>query len=191
MRIPVGNFQLVVRAALAATVSLALAGVWKLEYPVYAMLAAVIVTDLEPSQTRKLGVRRLAATVIGAGCGALLSLVLPSAPWAVGLAILAAMLICLVMRATEAAKVAGYTCGIVLLSHGADPWRYAYFRLFETGLGILVAWLISLLPKAIRIDDSDEQPGYARPSEDMVERETARDGGQGVGLRCASQIRRS
>jgi uncharacterized membrane protein YgaE (UPF0421/DUF939 family) len=157
VRIPVGNVQLSVRAALAATVSLALARVWSLEHPVYAMLAAVIVTDLAPSQTRKLGVRRLAATVTGAGCGALLSSALPSAPWSVGIAILVAMLISAVVRIPEAARVAGYTCGIVVLSHGADPWRYAYFRLIETGLGILVAWLISLVPKAIRIDDSGEQ----------------------------------
>jgi uncharacterized membrane protein YgaE (UPF0421/DUF939 family) len=158
LRIPVGNLQLAVRAALAASVSLVLARVWKLEYPVYAMLAAVIVTDLAPSRTRTQGVRRLAATVTGAGCGALLSLALPSAPWAVGLAILAAMLICVVVRIPEAARVAGYTCGIVVLSHGADPWRYAYFRLIETGLGILVAWLISLIPNVIRIDDSGKQP---------------------------------
>jgi len=153
--IPVDNVQLIVRAALAATLSLVCARLWKLEYPVYAMLAAVIVTDLVPSRSRKMGVRRLAATVVGAGCGGLLSLVFPSAPWAVGLAIAAAMLICVVVRVPEAAKVAGYTCGIVVLSHGAEPWRYAYFRLIETGLGILMAWLISLLPKLIRINDSE------------------------------------
>jgi len=158
LRIPVDNIQRAVRAALATSVSLVLAGAWKLEHPVYAMLAAVIVTDLVPSKTRTLGVRRLAATVIGAGCGGLLSLALPSAPWAVGLAVLAAMLICVAVRSPEGARVAGYTCGIVVLSHGADPWRYAYFRLVETGLGILVAWLISLVPKLIRIDDSGEPP---------------------------------
>jgi len=158
LHIPVGTLQLAVRAALATTISLMLGGALHLQYPIYAMLAAVIVTDLAPSRTRKLGLRRLAATVIGAGCGALLSPVLPSSPWAVGLAILAAMLICAVVRTPEGAKVAGYTCGIVVLSHGADPWRYAFFRLTETGLGIVVAWLISLVPKAIRIDDFHTPP---------------------------------
>lgn len=164
LRIPIGNFQLALRAALGAGVSLGIARAFRLEYPIYAMLAAVIVTDLLPSQTRTLGARRLWATVIGSGSGALLSIVLPSAPWAVGLAILAAMLISVAARSPQGAKVAGYTCGIIVLSHGADPWRYAYFRMIETGLGILVAWLISLVPKLIRMDDSGgeaREPGAA------------------------------
>jgi hypothetical protein len=58
---------------------------------------------------------------------------------------------------SEGAKVAGYTCAIVMFSHGADgPWHAPFYRLIETGLGIVVAWLISCVPKLIRTDVEDQ-----------------------------------
>jgi len=162
MKIPVGGIQLALRAAVAAGLSLALAQLFRLEYPIYAMIAAVIVTDLSASQTRKLGLRRLVATVLGAACGAALGPLLLPGPWAVGLSILVAMVICILLRGQDVAKVVGYICGIVVLEHGANPWSYAFFRFIETVLGIGVAWLISLVPKLIRTDESGSQEPDAR-----------------------------
>jgi len=162
MKIPVGGIQLALRAAVAAGLSLALAQLFRLEYPIYAMIAAVIVTDLSASQTRKLGLRRLVATVLGAACGAALGPLLPPGPWAVGLSILVAMVICILLGGQDVAKVVGYICGIVVLEHGANPWFYAFFRFIETVLGIGVAWLISLVPKLIRTDESGSQEPDAR-----------------------------
>ena len=162
MKIPVGGIQLALRAAVAAGLSLALAQLFRLEFPIYAMIAAVIVTDLSASQTRKLGLRRLVATVLGAACGATLGPLLPPGPVAVGLSILVAMVICILLRGQDVAKVVGYICGIVVLEHGANPWSYAFFRFIETVLGIGVAWLISLVPKLIRTDESGSQEPDAR-----------------------------
>lgn len=146
--------QLSVRASLAASLSLAIAQLIDLEYPLYSFLAAVIVTDLSPAQTRQLGWRRLVATGIGATCGATLSPLLPHGPWAIGCGVLIAMLACNLVRMQESAKVAGYICGIVMLSYGAEPWAYAFYRLIETLLGIGVAWSISLVPRLIRVDEA-------------------------------------
>jgi uncharacterized membrane protein YgaE (UPF0421/DUF939 family) len=151
--------QLSVRAAVAASLALVLAQLLNLEYPIYAFIAAVIVTDLSPSQTRRLGLRRIVATVVGAACGAALSSVLPPAPWAIGLGVLAAMLLSNLLQVDEGAKVAGYICGIVLLAYGSEPWSYALYRLIETILGIIAALLISLVPKLIRV----EEPGRNGP----------------------------
>ena len=158
LRIPITGYQLAVRSALAAGAAVALAELLALEHPIYAMLAAVIVTDLSPAKTRRLGLLRLVATVVGAACGATLSLLLWSGPWAVALSILVAMLVCMLLRAPESAKVAGYICGIVVLAHRAESWSYAMFRFLETALGIGTAWAISLVPPLIRIAD-DEPPG--------------------------------
>jgi uncharacterized membrane protein YgaE (UPF0421/DUF939 family) len=149
--------QLSVRAAVAAGLSLALARMLNLEFPIYAFIAAVIVTDLSPAQTTRLGWRRLVATVVGATCGAALSGALPPGPWAIASGVLIGMLLCSLIRMQEGAKVAGYICGIVMLSYGAEPWSYAFYRLFETILGIAVAWVISLVPKLVRIDPSESQ----------------------------------
>lgn len=148
----VRRLQLPLRAAVAAGVSLAIAPILGLEFPIYAFLAAVIVTDLSPEQTRRLGWRRLIATVVGATCGALLCLVFAPGPLGVGVGVLLAMLLCDLVRMREGSKVGGYICGIVLFSYGAHPWSYAFARLVETALGIGVAWLVSLVPKLVQVD---------------------------------------
>ena len=151
------NIQLSVRAAAAAVVSLVAAQLLQLEYPIYAFIAAVIVTDLQPSVSRKLGLRRIAATVVGALCGALLSFVLPPGPWGVGAGLFVAMLLAQLLKAGDGARVAGYICGIVLLDHSAEPWFYAFHRFIETAIGVLAALSISYIPKLFDFDTPSDK----------------------------------
>lgn len=151
------GLQLAVRAGVAAGVSYELAQLLGLQYPFYAFLAAVIATDLSPSQSRQLGLRRLLATIVGAACGALLSPLLPPGAWAIGIGILIAMLISEVLDARDGAKVAGYICGIVILFHDSEPWRYAVFRFVETVLGVTVAWVVSYVPKLLRTSEPNKK----------------------------------
>ncbi|QSX78682.1 FUSC family protein [Agrilutibacter solisilvae] len=146
------HLQLPLRAALAAALAVALAQWLRLEHPMYALVGAVIVTDLVPAQTRQLGVWRMVGTVLGATLGALLSY-FPHGPVAIGIGIAAAMFLCHVLKLRGAAKVSGYVCGIILLEHAVEPWTYAYFRLLETALGIAMAILVSLVPLMRPPDD--------------------------------------
>jgi uncharacterized membrane protein YgaE (UPF0421/DUF939 family) len=151
------GLQLSVRAALSAGLAVAIAQLLRLQYPIYALVGAVIVTDLSPLQTRKLGLQRLAGTVVGAAVGAAASYFLPPGPGAIGLSILFAMSLSHVLRLQGAAKITGYVCGIVMLDHHGHPWSYALYRLIETVLGIGVALLVSFVPKLIPAGESKQR----------------------------------
>jgi aromatic acid exporter family member 1 len=138
--------QLSVRAAAGATIAYVLAKSFVLPHPVYALIAAIGVTDFYPTETRNLGLQRLAATIIGAACGLILWTVFEPREWVVGLGILIAMATCHVSNISGGAKVAGYVSALVLLSQGEHPWTHTCYRVLETVLGIGVAWLISLVP---------------------------------------------
>ena len=144
--------QLSIRAAAAAALSLLIAQQLGLQYPIYAMIAGVIVIDLSPQETRRLAWRRLAGTVIGSILGGVLASVLPGGALSVGIGILLAMLLSHLLRLPEAARIAGYLCAIVLLEHAVDQWIYAFWRFIETVLGIGVALLVSQVPRMIRTE---------------------------------------
>jgi uncharacterized membrane protein YgaE (UPF0421/DUF939 family) len=146
-----------VRVGLAAGLAVAIARFLRLPYPLYALVAVVIVTDLSASRTRELALRRLVGTVLGSALGASIHPWLPPAAWSIGLGVLAAMLLSNLLQLGEAAKVAGYVCGIVMLEHGDHPWSYALHRLVETVLGIVLAVLVSLVPPLVPIDGSTRE----------------------------------
>ena len=141
------------RIGLAAGLAVAIARFFRLPYPLYALVGVVIVADLSATRTRELALRRLVGTVLGSVLGAAAHPWLPSTAWSVGLGVLGAMFLSYQLHLDEAAKVAGYVCGIVLLEHGDHPRSYAFYRLVETVLGIGLAVLVSLVPPLVPLDD--------------------------------------
>ena len=150
-------FQLAFRASVGAGIAVIIARWLGLPGPAFAMIAAVIVTDLSPAETRRRAWQRIAGTILGAAVGAALSPVAGEG-WTLVPGILAAMLACLLLGMTDAAKLAGYLCGVVLLEHSHEPWAYALVRLVETLLGIAVAVLVSMVPKLIREAPAPQAP---------------------------------
>lgn len=141
--------QLAIRAAVAGGLAVAIAHLLQLPFPIYAMIAAVVVTDLSPSPSRHMGLPRIAGTALGAAIGAISSTFLAYNPLTVGFGILVAILLSEFIGLENSAKMAGYVCGIVILNHGDHPWVYATHRLIETGLGISAAVLVSIVPKLL------------------------------------------
>ena len=141
----ISYLALAVRAALAATGAVWAARELRLEYPFYAMLAAVIVTDASVKQTRHLGLQRLVGTAIGAVLGVLFSKMFGVELWVLGLVIALSMAAAVAIGFREAAKVSGYVAGIVVLNHGTEYWSYAWDRFFETALGIVFSMLLGVI----------------------------------------------
>lgn len=148
----VGGLQLALRASVAAAISLGIAQILGLQYPMFAAIAAVIVTDLSPAETSSLGKRRLMATGIGVIAGVGLGFALPVGIWSIGLSVFLAMLLCSMLGAQDAARMAGYVCGIVVVTDDTLQLSYAFFRFLETMIGIIVAWIISRVPKLMKSD---------------------------------------
>ena len=148
-------FQLSLRAAVAAGLALIAAQLLRLQHPLYAMISAVIVTDLVAAQTPKLALPRLAGTLVGGALGAVISTLLPASAWAAVFGIFAAMFASHLLYLQGAARVGGYVCGIVLLDHRGSPWSYALFRMIETALGIVAAMGVSVVPKLLKSKNPD------------------------------------
>lgn len=142
--------RLPLRAGLAAGLAAAVGIALGVAHPVYALVSAVVVTDLQPAETRKLAGPRLLGTALGGLVGCLATLVLPpgamAAAIAAALAVATTMFLCAVLGQAGASKVASYVAGIIILSFAGDPWRHAVDRLLETLLGIFAATLVSLVP---------------------------------------------
>lgn len=150
------------RAGAAAALAVFAAQTVHLQFPLYALIAAILVTDLSPARTRQLGLQRLIGTVIGASLGAAISIAMSHLEHVglltIAVGVSAAMLVSHLAGVKEAAKLAGYVCGIVLLDHHDHPWTYAAFRFVETVLGIAAAVTISFIPKFLKIEELSQQP---------------------------------
>ena len=153
--------QVALRASVAAGLSLAIARAFNLSDPILALIAAVIVTDRKATETRRLGIRRVLSTAIGAVCGVALSYVLGHSAWEATIAMFVAMVAATAITQLSDPKLAAYLCALILTNHSDQPIQYAYSRFAETLIGIVVAWTISLIPKLIHLDD--ELDGSAKP----------------------------
>ena len=147
--------QLSLRAAVAAGLSVVLAQWLALPHPIYALLASVIVMDLSPQTTRRLALQRLAGTVVGAAVGVVVSYAPQAGPLAIAVGVFGAMLLSHALNLLAAARLAGYVCGIVILTHADSAWSYGVYRIAETFLGIGMAVLVSQFPKVLPTDSPD------------------------------------
>ena len=91
---------------MSLTLAFSSAEALKLDYPIFALAAAMIATDLTPAESRERGLRRLVATGIGGLLGALAASMSLVGIWAVGPSILIAMLICHGVGAYDGATMA-------------------------------------------------------------------------------------
>ena len=148
----VSGLQLPVRAGVAAGLAVIAASLLHLRFPLYAMIGAIIVTELSSAETRRLGKSRLLATIVGAAIGALLAMSSQAGPVMIALGTAGAMFLMHGLGLAGGARVAGYVCGIVLLEHHDSAWTYAGLRVIETVHGIAAALLVSVVPKLLKAE---------------------------------------
>lgn len=139
-----------IRTAIAATVSLAVARLFGLPEAYWAAIATLVVMQSTLGATLLISIERIAATALGALCGALLATYFAGNLLLFAAAVFVLGLLCAAFRMEKTAyRYAGVTLAIIVLiprSHAA--WIVALHRFFEVSVGILVALaLVAVWPE--------------------------------------------
>lgn len=134
-----------VRCALAALASVGVSNLLGLHYPIYALVAAILVTEYHGHETRKQSLTRFMGNALGIMAGGLLGTFLGGAPWVIGLAAAFMILFCYYFDFEAAAKLSAFVAALTVMDHSATPWLYGRDRIIETMIGIGFAVLASML----------------------------------------------
>ena len=139
--ITLGKYAL--KMGLAATFSSVIAEKLHLKYPIYALIAPIIVMGTTRGSTWTAGINRIKGTIIGTIAGAIFESIFGSNPLSLLAATTLVIFLCRYWGLGEAYRLAGYVTAIVLLEHSDQPWLYAWGRFLETILGIVMALLVN------------------------------------------------
>ncbi len=208
------------KTGLAATVSLLLCDLAHFEQPLVAVVAAVLSMERNMDDSLRGAMERLAGTVLGLLCGAILFRLSPHNAGLCGVGIIAVMYVCKLLKIPQGMVMSAFCMGVMLLHDPADgTFATAVNALLAAAVGIMLAVLINfiLLPPnyAPMIFQNDRlvlkrlqtapEAGGTRPSPPaffLSPRRQQRGGGQHWGgdnpasprptfCRCARRCRRS
>jgi uncharacterized membrane protein YgaE (UPF0421/DUF939 family) len=140
-----GLVKQAIKTAVASMGSLYASRFLKLPEGYWAVISAIIVMQSDLNATLKTSVNRLAGTAIGAIVGGICASLLEIHIWSLGIAVMAAILVCALLDRWESYRFAGVTVAIVMLaSHNASHWTVALHRFAELSLGIVIALAVEL-----------------------------------------------
>ncbi|HUN80923.1 MAG TPA: FUSC family protein [Phycisphaerae bacterium] len=135
------------RIAVAASLSLAAAGLLTLPESYWAPLTTIIVMESTLGAAWAISKIRLIGTAIGASAGCALALCLNPGPLTFGIGLFVLGLLCAALRLNRSAyRFAGITLAIVfLVARGRAPWLIAVHRFVEVSMGIAVALIMTAI----------------------------------------------
>jgi len=135
------------RTAIAATMSLAVAGLFGLPEAYWAAIATLVVMQSTLQAALQISVERIAATALGALAGALLATYFAQNFVVFAAAIFVLGLLCAAFRMGKSAyRYASITFAIIVLIPRSNPgWIVALHRFFEVSVGIVIALLLAAL----------------------------------------------
>lgn len=137
--------KMALKMSVAATLSCLIAQALNWDFPFYAVIAAIIVMGSTSGNTANQGIQRVMGTVIGVVAGIAFSLLFGNTSWAIAFSSFVAIFLAYALNLRDAAKLSGFLSVSIILNEQGSPWHYAWGRFLETGLGIVVAVLVSNL----------------------------------------------
>jgi uncharacterized membrane protein YgaE (UPF0421/DUF939 family) len=135
------------RTAVAAMVSLIVAGAFKQPEAYWAPITTIVVMQSTLGAAAKVSAQRFAGTALGAAAGALIAMYFPPTAVVLGAGLFVLGVVCAVLNLDRPAyRFAGITIAIVLLAaRNAPAWVLAIHRFIEVSIGIAVGLLITAL----------------------------------------------
>jgi len=158
-----------VRTALAGVASYLIARMLGMTEAYWATFSALIVTQSTLGAAASISWQRLAATVLGAGMGALLGSIFHMNLFMYGVGVFLLGILCAILRLGVAYRFAAVTLTVILLiprNHAA--WIVAAHRLIEVSVGIAVGLLCSALwPGVTALKRQEASVAEAQESENI------------------------
>lgn len=136
----------VVKSAAATIAAWLLAG-WLVpgQLPVFAAIAALLVVQPSVNQSLSKALERSIGVITGVVIAVLLSLLLGAESWIILLAIVVAMLVAWVFRATPGTGNQVAISAMLVLALGSSSPEYAIARVVETLIGVVIGLIINAL----------------------------------------------
>lgn len=134
----------IIKTGLAVGLSVALAQLFHLDYPFFSGFAAVYAMQSTVEGSLKEGLHRMQGTVVGAVMGFLFSLVVVGNPWWTAFGLIITLLLLKALKWPESMVIASMVFIVILIdTRGDSRLLYAINRTADTGLGIVVAYLVN------------------------------------------------
>ena len=133
----------ITKTAIAVGVSVWIAQLLHLEYPFFSGFAAVFAMQTTIEGSLKEGLHRMQGTIVGAVLGYLFSLVAVGNPLWTAFGLVITLTILKTLKWPESMVMASMVFIIILIDPKGDRLLYAFNRTIDTGLGIVVAYLVN------------------------------------------------
>lgn len=133
-----------IKTAIAIVICVFISQIFKLEYPFYACIAAIITMRGSVFGTFKAARHRMLGTTVGAVVGLICVLIAPRSAILSGIGIVVIIYICNVLEWDDSISIAGIVFLAIMVNlKGTTPIFYAVNRLIDTFIGITVAALVN------------------------------------------------
>ncbi|MCE1253782.1 MAG: aromatic acid exporter family protein [Anaerolineae bacterium] len=141
------------KTALAVGFCVFLSQIFRLEYPFYAAIAAIISLESSLTTSFKAGRNRLFGTLVGALVGLLFASIAPNNAILCGLGIIVIISILNRFNWNSAISIAGIVFIAIMVNlNGHNPFLYGMNRMIDTAIGIIVALMVNFLIFPRRFD---------------------------------------
>ncbi len=134
-----------IKTGIAVSLAMLAAGVFDIQYPFFAIIAALIAVQPTVSDSWRVGANRMLGTLIGAIVGVIFISVFPANSIFLGIGIIILIIIMNRLHWNESINIAAVVLVAIFLNKGGDNVNYALHRLFDTFLGISIAVVINYL----------------------------------------------